>query len=474
MKIWKCLLLLIVLGGQSLQAQRLVSGQPLGQRSAAQLTAEIGIPMPNDVFLYKIQYETPDLHGITDTASGLLVVPDIPGQLPLICYQHGTIGNKADVPSNLVGEALLAMAFGSMGYAVVAPDYLGLGDSRGFHPYVHAQTEASAAIDLLYATQSFAPSISLSLSGQLFISGYSQGGHGAMALFRELEARHTQTLPVTAAAPMSGPYSISGEMKRNLFLNTPYFYPSYLPYTLNSFQMAYGNIYTELSDLYRPGYDSLVQDFLDRKISLGSLNTRLINKLSQDFGASIPRMMFKDSVQLLIQHDSTHPFNVAMRLNDVYDWTPQAPTRIFYCEGDDQVFYTNSIFTDSVMNRRGAADVKARSVGETLNHVDCVVPATLNSIFFFNGFVPLTAIESEKLLSVFWHVDENRFDFQLADASAGQGMFRMLDMQGKVILEQSVKLAFRQQIDLGERASGIYLVEISSEKGLWRKKLWLK
>lgn len=459
-----------------LPAQRLISGNFIGTRSAAQLTIEVGIPMPNDVFLYKIRYETPDLYGVTDTASGLLVVPDIPGQLPLVCYQHGTVGEKSAIPSNLQSEAVIAMAFSSLGYVVIAPDYLGLGDSRGFHPYMHAETEASVAIDMIYATKDFVPSISLDLSDQLFVTGYSQGGHAAMALLKELEANHSMDLPVTAAAPMSGPYSVSGVMVDQLFLPDPYFYPSYLPYTLNSYQMAYGNLYNDLSEMYRPGYDSLVQDFLDRKYTLGQLNTQLINRLTQDFGTSVPRMMFKDSIQTLIRTDAMHPFNIAMRLNDVYDWTPQTPMRMFYCEADDQVFYQNSIVADSAMNARGAADVKAVSVGETLNHVGCATPAGLNTIFFFNPFVRTNSIERENILDVFWHVDqrENRFDFQLATPVQASGTFCLTDLQGKTIVRQSVRLSQRQQIDLGEQAAGIYVVEVRSDKGVWRKKILLK
>lgn len=460
----------------NLSAQRLISGISIGTRTAAQLTLEIGIPMPNDVFLYKIRYETPDLYGVMDTASGLLVVPDIPGQLPLVCYQHGTVGEKSQIPSNLQSEAVIAMAFSSLGYTVIAPDYLGLGDSRGFHPYMHAESEASVAIDMILATKDFAPSISLDLSNQLFISGYSQGGHAAMALFKELEENHSMDLPVTAAAPMSGPYSVSGVMVDQLFLPDPYFYPSYLPYTLNAYQMAYGNIYTNLSDIYRPGYDLLVQDFLDRNITLGQLNDQLINKLTQDFGSSIPRMIFLDTVQTLIRTDSLHPFNVAMRLNDVYDWTPQAPMRMFYCEADDQVFYQNSIFADSVMNARNASDVKAVSVGETLNHVGCATPAGLNTIFFFNPFLPSNAIEKGEILDVFWHVDqiENRFDFQLATPVYEEGTFRLSDLQGRNFVKKPINLSQRQQLYLGELPAGIYLAEIISSKGVWRKKVLLK
>jgi len=208
----------------TLSAQQLVNGTFIADRTAAQLTQELGIPMPNDIKIYKIQYETPDLYGVKDTASGLLAVPDFQASsFPLVVYQHGTVGEKSQIPSNLQSEAIIAMACASLGYVTIAPDYLGLGDSRGFHPYVHAETEASVAIDMLYALADFLPNISLTLSDKLFVTGYSQGGHAAMALARELEANYTQDFPLTAAAPMSGPYSISGVMVDQLFVNKDYF-----------------------------------------------------------------------------------------------------------------------------------------------------------------------------------------------------------------------------------------------------------
>ena len=45
------------------------------------------------------------------------------------------------------------MIFAAFGYVVCAPDFVGLGDSPGVHPYVHAKTEASAAIDMLRAAR---------------------------------------------------------------------------------------------------------------------------------------------------------------------------------------------------------------------------------------------------------------------------------------------------------------------------------
>ena len=46
----------------------------------------------------------------------------------------------------------------------------------------------------------------VALNGQLFLMGYSHGGHVTMALHRELEQYHANEITITASAPMAGAY----------------------------------------------------------------------------------------------------------------------------------------------------------------------------------------------------------------------------------------------------------------------------
>ena len=73
----------------------------LGTRTKAYLYILFGVPVDYDVNLYKIRYKTPDVHGLLDTASGLLVLPVVPDStnLPIVVYAHGTTDGPADVPS---------------------------------------------------------------------------------------------------------------------------------------------------------------------------------------------------------------------------------------------------------------------------------------------------------------------------------------------------------------------------------------
>ncbi|MBT8190905.1 MAG: alpha/beta hydrolase, partial [Bacteroidia bacterium] len=167
------ILLLLTLNAYS---QELESFDFLDSFTKDEISIQIGISVNYGVDLYKIRYYTPDLNGDQHIASGLLCVPQSQNlAFPLACYQHGTILNgRDDVPSNLQGGYTLALVFASYGYVVCAPDLLGLGDSPGIHPYIHAKSEASASVDMLYATIEMSEASELFyLNDQLFISGYS-------------------------------------------------------------------------------------------------------------------------------------------------------------------------------------------------------------------------------------------------------------------------------------------------------------
>lgn len=270
----KCLpfLLLVFLASGSLSAQNLISATLLGSRTKAQLTAQFNVPLVQyGAKFYRLKYTTTAINGTLDTVSGLLAVPDNLNKVyPRLVYQHGTSGSKLDVPSYTAtsGEGTIGVLLAGLGYVTLAPDYLGLGISKGFHPYVHAASEASVAIDLLRAADQYTLQNGIHTNAQLFITGYSQGGHAAMALHRAIEQDSTHEFTVTAAAPMSGPYSISGVMRNLILTDAVYYYPAYIPNTALSYQTVYGNIFTQPSDIFRPAYAGVITQFYAGQITL--------------------------------------------------------------------------------------------------------------------------------------------------------------------------------------------------------------
>lgn len=145
-----------------------------------------------------VEYWMTDSAGVQRPASGAMFLPegDAPaGGWPIVAYDHGTSGSgpgcggQADpetgpLPLHRAAEDRLIKRFVDQGFAVVTPDYLGLGRfDTGPHPYLEVRSEATATIDLVRAARAASPELSRTWSAL----GTSQGGHAA------LSAAHVQT-----------------------------------------------------------------------------------------------------------------------------------------------------------------------------------------------------------------------------------------------------------------------------------------
>ncbi len=454
--------------------QTLLTSQYLGKRTKQQLqTQYIIFPIKNGVNFYKITYETPDVQGNMSIASALMAVPDDTTKTyPLLCYQHGTSASKTDVPSAQNGESALPILFAGLGFLTVTPDYLGLGDSPGFHPYVHAETEASAGADALRAIQDYALEHNICYENRLFLTGYSQGGHASAALHRLLD--NTDDFNVVAAAHLSGPYSISVVMRDLLFSDQPYNRPAYLINTMFSYQYVYGNLYNDMTEAVKPQYVAKCNQFFNNQISLTDLNDFLVSSLTASEGAPIASRIFNDNFKADIQANLAHPVNVALALNDVHDWAPPAPTRLFYCAADDQVPYQNSLVAEDAFMDNGAANIDAVDLGN-FNHVGCVTPALYNTIQLFapiqGTLLPCTQVSSAGELQLPFEVYPNPArDLFFVKNFPSNGEVRIVDLQGRTQLRQTIA-AGDNQVKINGLQSGFYFLDFQGETGSFRTKL---
>jgi pimeloyl-ACP methyl ester carboxylesterase len=380
---WSCVLFI----SAGLQAQHLVSYQLQRHYTIAdveQLLANAGVPTvllrPEfEVDAYKIIYNTRNAQdtGMT-TASGVLIVPSgVACPLPLLSYQHGTTTTRRGVPSYGSDELTIGIIYASGGgYLTTMPDYLGLGDGAGFHPYVHARSEATATVDLLRTARELKDTLGYQLNEQLFLFGYSQGGHATMAAFKLLEEELAAEFTVTAAAPMSGPYDISGVQAGTITSGQAYESPSYLPYVILGYQEAYGDIYVNLSDVFRAPYDSLIPIWYDGTRSTGYIDARLPAVVSD----MITPAYYSDFI-----NNPNNRGRQALADNDLYNWRPRAPLRMLYCNGDRQVFSGNSEITYDTMRALGATQVEKYDFGN-YSHGGCVQFCLIDGFNFFNRY----------------------------------------------------------------------------------------
>jgi hypothetical protein len=448
----------------SAYSQHVNSVEYISSATASEISELLDYEVPFGVHFYKMTYHTTGSDGMPDIASGLIVFPDNDAaDYPLVIYHHGTSPEKMQVPSSLNLDYEAYAFIGASGFAVLAPDYLGMGESRGFHPYVHRETQARASIDMLKAFHEWLEGQDYAVNDKLFITGYSQGGHASMSTHQELELNHSDEFIVTAATHLSGPYSISGVMRDLMFSETNYLFIGFIPYLILGYQEVYGTIYDDLTDIFQPEFITSVEAFYNGQINLVELTFALIFLSSQNYGNSYPVTLFNPDLVNDMTSDDDHPLNVILRENDTFNWAPQAPTRIFYCMADEMVPFENSIVADSVMQANGAADLITENLSSTMGHGDCAVPALLGTVEFFKGFietsVDLPAFHTE--ISLYPNPTTGRINVSGPTDFAGYKV-QVVDISGKIILDQDLSSV----INLDNLRSGMYLVRIIGNQGV--------
>ncbi len=363
--------------------------------------------------VYQLSYETVGGKSEPAKASGALMVPTgsdpgCQGPQPIVVYAHGTTADKAYNIALLKGQAeglLLAAVFASRGYIVVAPNYAGYDTSDlPYHPYLNADQQSKEMIDVVTAARSALPvatATSVTDNHKLFITGYSQGGFVAMAAQKAMEAAG---MKVTAAAPMSGPYTLAafgdaifmGEVNTSATLN--------FTLIVESYQNAYGNIYTNTTDVFEAQYAPHVASLLPSTSSLPSLyaagdlpQSALFSSTppAPEFASITPATMPAALAPIFAQGFGTpnlvnNPYRLdflrdaqtspdggfptlstgvpavsptntlrqALKMNDLRNWNPSAPVLLCAGDQDPTVFYLNT----QLMQHYWMANAPAASV----------------------------------------------------------------------------------------------------------------
>jgi predicted esterase len=365
----------------------------------AQPLLEFIAPPKCGIDIHHVQYNTVDPASAATTASAAMMVPTgtdpaCQGPRPIILFAHGTRVerslNQADITDEDNLEALLAaVAFTAQGYILVAPNYAGFDISTlTYHPYLNADQQSKDTVDALTAARSALPTSSaptVTDSGKLFVTGYSQGGHVTMATHRLLEQSGAV---ITASAPMSGPYALAAFSDAVFFGQVSRTTPLFLTYMAVGFQRAYGNIYSTPTDIFEARYATGIESLLPSAVPRTQLfaegrlpRDQLFSSTPPDpryapftpatapaalahvFAAGFgPENLVTNAFRLSYLQDAeanpdgafptvtdlrpaANPANglrQAFKTNDLRNWTPTAP--VFLCAGneDPTVLYMNT------------------------------------------------------------------------------------------------------------------------------------
>ncbi|WP_342721077.1 lipase family protein [Acidovorax sp. FHTAMBA] len=292
-----------------------------------------------DVKVVALNYATPGARaGEISNASGVMLVPAgaCTGPTPLVAHARGTDVLKTRTLANPQDPEtfLLAAMFAAHGYAVVATDYLGYAKSSyGFHPYLHADSEATTVIDSVRAARNAAGTVAANLSGKVMFTGYSQGGHASMAAQRAAERDYGNEFNVAAGAHLAGPYNLSGSLRSPQPAAVAQLFA---PYMLTSFQKVYGNVYTDVKTVFKAPYAGYIETLMPNA-TMG--NTALLASGLLPGGTTSAALdaLFQPGYLDSVRTIDSQPFYVAAKKNDLLGWTPKAKVLLCGGSGDPTV-----------------------------------------------------------------------------------------------------------------------------------------
>ena len=305
-------------------------------------------------------------------ASGALLVPTGPlgsdcatKPTPLVAYSRGTDLSKTRTMANPQdGETLMLAAFyAAQGYSVVATDYLGYAQSTyPFHPYLHADSEATSVIDSVRAARIAVKPVDVALSGKVMFTGYSQGGHASMASQRAAESNYGSEFNVVASAHLAGPYNMAGSMKVPDAIAG---YQFFVPFIITAWQKVYGNVYAKPQDAFKSPYS----DWIENLLPSPTLTTTTLVTTGKLPGGTPNQardaLMQPAFLQAMMTNDKAG-ISVDAQANTLFNWKPKAPTLLCGGAGDPTVVYAvhqTPMFNNFVSNglkNVGSVDVDAQ------------------------------------------------------------------------------------------------------------------
>ena len=143
---------------------------------------DTGVTATSGVNLFRVAYRTYRGNGTEGMSSARVYLPTTPHEspLPVIVIGHGTTGMGANEAPSKDPSSLkdLALPWAAVGYAVIAPDYAGLG-TPGVQGYVDNHDTAYSILDGARALRKLLPAGAF--SSKVAMAGHSQGGGGILS-----------------------------------------------------------------------------------------------------------------------------------------------------------------------------------------------------------------------------------------------------------------------------------------------------
>lgn len=382
---------------------KLLKAEKIGVYDAAKLDAIVneeleqflfGAPMPFEKFkgrfaqpkfnvrLYKLTFtsQVPELNNRAIESTGLVAIPETSAtELPLLSYQHGTVFEKNQVPSqpeNSFETKLLLTQFASQGYIVIGADYFGLGDTDLANSYFQRASTERACLDLYSAARQFLEEQTELKVKAFFTMGWSQGGYNNMIFLRRLEQAG---IPVTASATASAPVDLAFFIVRGVCNPRP-FDAVYTPAAFGNMLFAFEK-YRNLPGLaraaIRPEYYQMAENFYNFKLDFLEYL-----KASTGSAREFLNPEFIEELEL-----GTSPLTAILEESEGYRWLSRTPLRAYSGGKDEAVPDYLARFGVDYQKLIGKKNGEAFSAGEDADHRNTYVFAVIEVKTWFDSFL---------------------------------------------------------------------------------------
>jgi hypothetical protein len=240
----------------------------------------------------RVSLRTERSDGVPGATTAFILLPEPRPTEPMdtIVWAHGTTG-LADLcaPSRYPGYyGYLPYVYAAQGYAVIGPDYAGLGN-EGVQGYGNARDTAHSLLDAPGAlSEVLGPEM---LTGKVVMAGYSQGG-GAVLNAQALEASYGMEGELVGVIDFAGTIAIDDELDP---INWSYanIYPAnFAMGTSGGFSSLY--IYAHLANALGEDQAGLFFTPAWKEVVSGWIETLCIGDLIGAFGLIGPTVMFDD------------------------------------------------------------------------------------------------------------------------------------------------------------------------------------
>ena len=293
----------------------------------------------SEVSAFRIEYKTshPYSRHREVKASGLALAPSSRKPLPLLVYFYPTLLYKSWAPSLIPSTALsmdpledyrLMLIFLALqGYIVIVPDQIGYGSSDHLpHPYLHKESVTQTTADFLQSTANALSERGFPFQKELFIMGYSQGGHGALA-FAEAMQDSSIDFEIKAVSAGGGPYDLLYTTQELLSQK------QVLQLVTVPLLQSYSYIYNwDLKEIVRrESYSSAISQVY-KQDSLQQAVKPLPSRVDSLFRSEFLRDIYSKRNNFYQQ---------TLEENSVYDWEPDFPILLFHVKKDKIVPYEN-------------------------------------------------------------------------------------------------------------------------------------